>query len=138
MRDKYLDFAWKKKHTMEHEGDDDANCCWCTCGNPRKTVKRAGRLGNRTCRYHQDYSIIKIGQYTEKRPGDLRRLVVTEAANSRKMSVGPDRTERGKESTGNCARNLNIRTSGICITRNPSQITIRTNFSGILSFKRIT
>ena len=28
-------------------------------------------------RGHRDYSIIKIGQNTEKSPGDLKRLVIT-------------------------------------------------------------
>ena len=41
-----------------------------------KIGKRTGRLGNKsTCEDHPDYSIIVIGQNTEKSPGDLRRLV---------------------------------------------------------------
>ena len=32
----------------------------------------------RTGRNHQDYSIIKIGQNTEKSPGDLRKLAVAQ------------------------------------------------------------
>ena len=40
-------------------------------------VKGLGRLGNkRTSRDHPDYSIIKIGQNTEKSPADSRRLAV--------------------------------------------------------------
>ena len=38
-----------------------------------------GRLRNqRTSRDHQDNSIIKISQNTEKSPGDSRRFVVTQ------------------------------------------------------------
>ena len=69
-RDKYPDLAREQK-TMEHEGDSDTNCGWCTSNKP----KRTGRLGNkRTSREHPDYRIIKTGQNTEKSPGDLRRL----------------------------------------------------------------
>ena len=32
----------------------------------------------RTSGYHPDYSIIKIGKNTEKSPGDLKRLAVTQ------------------------------------------------------------
>ena len=43
--------------------------------------KRTRRLRNkRTSRDYPDYSIIKIGQNTEKRPRDLRRLAVTQTA----------------------------------------------------------
>ena len=46
---------------------------------PKGLVKRAGRLGNeRTSGDHPDCSIIKIGQNTEKSPGVLRRLAVTQ------------------------------------------------------------
>ena len=46
---------------------------------PKGLVKRTERLGNkRTSGDHPDYSIIKISQNTEKSPGDLRRLVVSQ------------------------------------------------------------
>ena len=42
-------------------------------------VKGLRGLGNkRTSGDHPNYSIIEIGQNTEKIPGDLRKLVVTE------------------------------------------------------------
>ena len=45
-------------------------------------VKGTGRLENkRTSGDHPDYSIIKIGQNTEKSPEDLRRLAVTQTLN---------------------------------------------------------
>ena len=64
---------------MEHEGDGDTNCGWCTWDNPQMIDKGAGRLGNkRTRRDHLEYSIIKIGKNIEKSPGDLIRLAVTQ------------------------------------------------------------
>ena len=45
---------------------------------PKGLVKGAGRVENRqTSREHPNYCIAKIGQNTEKCPGDLRRLAVT-------------------------------------------------------------
>ena len=58
---------------MKHGDDGDTNCGWCAQDNPLSICKEAG--GNKkTNRDHPDYSIIKIGQNTEKSPGDLRRL----------------------------------------------------------------
>ena len=43
---------------------------------PKGLVKEVEDLRNqRTSTNHPDYSIIENGQYTEKSPGDLRRLV---------------------------------------------------------------
>ena len=54
---------------MEHEGDADTNRNWCAWNNPERTGKGTKRLGNkRTSGNHPDYSIIKIGQNTEKSP----------------------------------------------------------------------
>ncbi len=76
MRDKYLNFARElKKKTMEHEGDGDTSCNWCTWNNTRKIGKRTEN--KRTSGDHTDIRIIKIGQNTEGSPGDLRRLAVT-------------------------------------------------------------
>ena len=45
----------------------------------KELVKGTRRHGNKkTNRGNPDYSIIKIGQNTEKSPGDLRRLTVTQ------------------------------------------------------------
>ena len=45
----------------------------------QKIGKGIGGLGNkRTSRDHSDYSITKICQNTEKSPGDLRRLAVSQ------------------------------------------------------------
>ena len=41
--------------------------------------KWTGGLGNkRTSRDHSNYNITEIGQNTEKSPGDLRRLTITQ------------------------------------------------------------
>ena len=64
---------------MEHEGDGDTNCNWCTWNNPERIGKGTGRVGNkRTSGNYPDYSIVKIGQNNEKSPGDLRRFAVTQ------------------------------------------------------------
>ena len=42
-------------------------------------VKGTGGVGNlKTSRDHPNYSIVRIGQNTEKNPGHLRRLAVTQ------------------------------------------------------------
>ena len=77
-RDKYLDLARELK-TTEPEGDGDTNCNPCTWNNPQTISKRTGRLGNQKASgNHPDYSIIKIGQNTEKSPGNSRKLAVTQ------------------------------------------------------------
>ena len=64
---------------MEPEGNCDTNYNWCTWNNPQRVVKGTGKLRNlRTSRDHPDYYITKIGQNTEKSPGDMRRLAVTQ------------------------------------------------------------
>ena len=64
---------------MEDESDSYINCNRGAHYNHQWISKEIGGLGNkRTSRDHQNYCIIKIGQYTEKSPGDLRRLVVTQ------------------------------------------------------------
>ena len=71
-RYKYIDLARELK-TVEHEGDSDTNCVWFTCDNPQRIGKGIGRIRNQgTSIDHPDYSIIIIGQNTEKSPGELR------------------------------------------------------------------
>ena len=66
--------------TMEYEGYSDTKCSWCTWDNAPKIGNGTGRRRNeRTRKDHPDYRIIKIGENTEKSPGDLRRLAVTQA-----------------------------------------------------------
>ena len=64
---------------MEHEGDGDTNCYWCTWNVLRRLGKGAGRVGNWcTSRDNPYQSIVEIDQNTEKSPEDLRRLAVTQ------------------------------------------------------------
>ena len=78
--DKYLDLArGLKKKTIEHENDDNTNCNWCTRYCNKMIGTRAGRLGNkRMSGDHPNYSTFKISQNTERSPGDMRRLAVTQ------------------------------------------------------------
>ena len=61
---------------MEHEGESDTSYGRCIWNNPQRIDKGIEGLGNKS-RAHLDDINIKIGQNTEKSPGDLRRLVVT-------------------------------------------------------------
>ena len=63
---------------MEHEGDGDTSCNWCTWNSPKRLGTGTGRFRNkRTSGDRPEYSIIKISQNTEKSPGDLGRFAVT-------------------------------------------------------------
>ena len=67
------------KKAMEFEVDGDSNCNWYVWNNPQRLGKRAGGVRNQwTSQDHPKYSIVKINQNTEKSPGDLRRLAVTQ------------------------------------------------------------
>ena len=64
---------------MEYEGDYDTYCNWCTGNDPQRLGIGAGRVRNQsTSRDHPNYSIVEIGQNTEKSIGELRRLAVTQ------------------------------------------------------------
>ena len=61
---------------MEHESDSVTNCS--RYGHQR-VGKKSGVIVNKSMsRDHPNYSTIKISKNTEKSPGDLRRLVVTQ------------------------------------------------------------
>ena len=60
---------------MEHEGDGDTNCNLCTRNNPQILVKGVENL---EIRGKVENTIIKIGQNTEKSPGDSSRLTVAQ------------------------------------------------------------
>ena len=80
-KDMYQDLAWELKKTVEHESDGDTKDNWCPCYSHQKIDKRTRGLGNnRTSRDHPNYSIIKICQNTEKSPGDLRIISVTQTS----------------------------------------------------------
>ena len=64
---------------MEQESDSSTNCNWITEYNTRRIDKETGGVRNkRTNGDHTNCGIVKIGQNTEKSPGNLRRLVVTQ------------------------------------------------------------
>ena len=66
---------------MEHENDSDTNCNWYTRYSHQMIDVRTGGLRNNgTNRDHPNYSIVQIGLNTEKSPGDLRRLAVTQTS----------------------------------------------------------
>ena len=41
--DKYLDFTTAEK-VVEHEGDSDTNCSWCTWNSLLRLIKETGEL----------------------------------------------------------------------------------------------
>ena len=50
-------------------------------GSPQRIIKGTGGLGGwRTSGDHLNYSITEYGPNTEKSPGDLRRLAVTQTS----------------------------------------------------------
>ena len=73
---------------MDHESDGDTNCNWYTRHGSQRIGIGTGGLRNKWASGdHLKYSIVKIGQNTEKSPGDLRRLAVTPEENYQSMVV---------------------------------------------------
>ena len=75
-KDKYLHLARESKKTMEHKVDNYIHGDWYS--NKKIIIGPGGRGSWRTSGDHPNYSIIENGQNTEKSPGDLRRLAVTQ------------------------------------------------------------
>ena len=73
----------RKLHkSMEHEGDNYTNCDydWCFWHSDWRIIKRSGGFGSwRPIGDHPNNSIIEDGPNTEKSPGDLRKLAVTQS-----------------------------------------------------------
>ena len=64
---------------MEYKGDGDTSHKWCSLYNPQMIGKGTGGHGNKmTNRDHPDYSIIRIGQITEKSLGDMKKFAVNQ------------------------------------------------------------
>ena len=64
---------------MRHEDDDYTNRDYCIRYSNKRTIKWTEGLGNwRTSGDYSNYCIVKNGDNTEKNPGDLRRLAVTQ------------------------------------------------------------
>ena len=68
-----------EKKTMEHESDSDTNCNDFARYSSQGINKGTGGLENKRMSGDlPNYSFIKIGQNTEKSPGDTKRLAVTQ------------------------------------------------------------
>ena len=88
---------------MEHENDNYTNRDWCFWYNHQRNIKGTEGLGNkRTSGDHPNYYIIENGENTEKSPGDLRRLAVTQ-------SERPSALADVKNSQGVNDNNYNVR-----------------------------
>ena len=84
---------------MEHEGNDYANRDWCFRYSNKMIIERIGGLGSyRTSGEHPNYSIVKNGQNSEKSPGDLRRLVVTQTQMGKHKWVNINKMEEKSRS----------------------------------------
>ena len=64
--------------TMEYENDGATNGNWCTWYSHQRICTMTGELWNKkTICDNPKYSIIEIGQNTEKSAGYMKRLAVT-------------------------------------------------------------
>ena len=78
-KDKYFNLARKLEKTGKYESDNYTNCNWRSWYSHQRLIKGTGGFGNkRMSGDHLKYYIIENGQNTEKSPGDLRRLAVTQ------------------------------------------------------------
>ena len=65
--------------TKKHEGDNYTNHDWCFWYSHQRIIKGTGGLGNkRMSGDHPNYNIIENHQNTEKSPGDLLSLKLSE------------------------------------------------------------
>ena len=64
---------------MEHKSEGETNYNLCSWYSLQRIDAETGGLGNKKSRGdHANYSIIEIDQNTEKSPGDLGGLAVTQ------------------------------------------------------------
>ena len=64
---------------MENENNGDTSFIQCAQYGHQRISKGPERIGNKnTSGDHPNYILIKIGQNTEKSPGDLKKLDVTQ------------------------------------------------------------
>ena len=78
-RDKYQDIARELEKYMKQKSDGDTNCNWRVRYSHQRISTMTGGLGNkRTSGDHPNYSIVKIGQDTEKSSELLRRHAITQ------------------------------------------------------------
>ena len=87
-KDEYFDLAWELKN-VKHESDVYTDCDWCYWYCHQRIDKRTGELGTKkTSTDHPNYSIIEIGQNTEKIPF-AERLGLTQTS-AKELSVNAD------------------------------------------------
>ena len=68
-----------EKKIAEHESDGYANCNWCYWYSHQRIGTKTRRHGyNGMSGKHPNYSLTESGHNTEKSPGDLKRLVITQ------------------------------------------------------------
>ena len=80
-KDQYCVLARELKISMGHEIDNHTNPDSCFWYSRQRIIKGTGGLENKwTSGDHPNYCIIENGQNTEKSPGDLRRLTVTQTS----------------------------------------------------------
>ena len=74
--DKYLNQTTEK--AVEHEGDGETSCNWCTWNGPQGFEKEMGGSGNqRKNRNSSEHTIDAVSLNTQGSSGDQRRLAVT-------------------------------------------------------------
>ena len=65
--------------TVGYDIDGATNCYWCARYNHHRIGAWTRGIGNKRSNWdHQNYGIVEIDQNTEKSPGDLRKLAVTQ------------------------------------------------------------
>ena len=82
---KYLDLAWGLKKTVKHEGDGDDSCNQWTWNNLQNLGKNVLNLKSEVeSRPYRSwlffFFFFLIDQNTEKRPGELRIIAVTQTS----------------------------------------------------------
>ena len=85
---------------MEHEGDNYTNQDWCFWYSHQRIIKGPGGFGVQgKSADHPSNSIIENAQNTEKIPGNLRRLAVTQipVKNYQLTSIWKTIKEKNKE-----------------------------------------
>ena len=74
-----MKYDYETKKAEEHEDETDALCNWHIWNDPERFEKGTGRVGNqRMDQDHTNYSIVDIGQNTEKSAGDLWKHDITQ------------------------------------------------------------
>ena len=74
----FCEFYMQTNHIFsvkEHESNRDTNYYWYVQNGPQRLVKWTRRVGK--WKTSRNYSIIDIGQNSERSSGDARRLAVT-------------------------------------------------------------